>query len=59
MKSLEVKSAYSMTFRLKDDRSVFWGASEDNANKALAFETVLKMEGGQWNISNPELVTTK
>lgn len=59
VKSLEVKSAYSMTFRLKDDRSVFWGASEDNANKALAFETVLKMEGGQWNISNPELVTTK
>ncbi|AMO92536.1 cell division FtsQ family protein [Corynebacterium simulans] len=59
VKSLEAKNAYSMTFHLKDDRSVFWGASEDNANKALAFETVLKMEGGQWNISNPELVTTK
>ncbi len=33
--------------------------SEDNANKALAFETVLKLEGQNWNISNPELVTSK
>ncbi|HCG2962747.1 TPA: FtsQ-type POTRA domain-containing protein [Corynebacterium striatum] len=59
VKSLEVKDAYSMTFHLKDERTVFWGASEDNANKALAFETVLKMEGQNWNISNPELVTSK
>lgn len=59
VKSLEVKNAYSMTFHLKDERTVFWGASEDNANKALAFETVLKMEGQSWNISNPELVTSK
>ncbi|ART20940.1 cell division protein FtsQ [Corynebacterium striatum] len=59
VKSLEVKNAYSMTFHLKDERTVFWGASEDNANKALAFETVLKMEGQNWNISNPELVTSK
>ena len=48
-----------MTFHLKDERTVFWGASEDNANKALAFETILKMEGQNWNISNPELVTSK
>lgn len=59
VKSLEVKNAYSMTFHLKDERTVFWGASEDNANKALAFETVLKLEGQNWNISNPELVTSK
>ncbi|HAT6617079.1 TPA: FtsQ-type POTRA domain-containing protein [Corynebacterium striatum] len=59
VKSLEVKNAYSMTFHLKDERTVFWGASEDNANKALAFETILKMEGQNWNISNPELVTSK
>ncbi|OFT61959.1 cell division protein FtsQ [Corynebacterium sp. HMSC05D08] len=59
VKSLEVKNAYSMTFHLQDERTVFWGASEDNANKALAFETVLKMEGQNWNISNPELVTSK
>ena len=45
--------------RLREGRTVVWGAAEDNANKALALESVLQMEGTEFNISNPELVTTR
>ncbi len=46
---------------MKDGRTVTWGANNgdaDNANKARAFASVLKMDGQNWNISNPELVTS-
>ncbi|MCZ9295655.1 cell division protein FtsQ/DivIB [Corynebacterium yonathiae] len=57
---LEVADEYSLTFTTKDGRRVFWGAGDsNNEDKAHAFETVLKMEGREWNISNPELVTTR
>ena len=57
---LEVAGEYSLTFTTKDGRRVFWGASDSNdEDKAHAFATVLKMEGREWNISNPELVTTR
>ena len=57
---LEVAGEYSLTFTTKDDRRIFWGASDSNdEDKAHAFATVLKMEGREWNISNPELVTTR
>ncbi|MDO5031392.1 cell division protein FtsQ/DivIB [Corynebacterium sp.] len=59
VRTLEVDGRYSMTLVTKDDRRVYWGASEDNHNKAIAFEDVLKLEGSQWNISNPELVTSR
>lgn len=60
VESLEVKDAYSLSFNLRDGRSVFWGTSDgDDANKARAFATVLKMDGQHWNISNPELVTAR
>lgn len=42
-----------------DGRTVHWGAPEDNANKALALETVLQMEGHEFNIANPQLVTSR
>lgn len=42
-----------------DGRRVFWGASEDNENKAIALEAVLQMEGREFNISNPALVTSR
>lgn len=56
---LEVKGPYSFVFYLKDQRTVEWGANEDNANKALAFATVLGQEGKDWNISNPQLVSRR
>lgn len=56
---LDAKGPNSFIFRLKDERTVNWGASEDNANKALAFESVLKMDGQHWDITNPELVSRR
>jgi len=58
--TLDVADEYSLIFTTKDGRRVFWGASDSNDDdKARAFATVLKMEGREWNISNPELVTTR
>ncbi|UIZ93385.1 FtsQ-type POTRA domain-containing protein [Corynebacterium sp. CNCTC7651] len=50
---------YDYVLRTVDGRTVHWGASEDNANKALALETVLQMEGSEFNIANPQLVTSR
>ncbi|RUQ14477.1 FtsQ-type POTRA domain-containing protein [Corynebacterium genitalium] len=49
---------HSFVLKLDGDRTVTWGASEDNRNKALALETVLQLDGKSFNISNPELVTS-
>lgn len=49
---------HSFVLKLDGDRTVTWGASEDNRNKALALETVLQLDGKTFNISNPELVTS-
>lgn len=57
--ALDIRDAVAMTLRLHDGRTVFWGANEDNANKARAFEAVLQLEGQNWDITNPELVTTR
>lgn len=57
VKNLEIKGPYALALNLQDGRTVFWGANEDNRAKAQAMETVLKMEGRNWNISNPELVS--
>ncbi|WP_296131020.1 cell division protein FtsQ/DivIB [Corynebacterium sp. YSMAA1_1_D6] len=59
IKTLEVRGTYDLTFKTKDDKIIYWGAAEDNANKAIAFEDVLKLEGTEWNISNPALVTSR
>ena len=59
VKTLEIKDTYSLTFVTDDGKTVFWGAAEDNANKAIAFEDVLQLEGESWNISNPALVTRR
>lgn len=50
---------HSFVLKLDGDRTVTWGASEDNRNKALALETVLQLDGKTFNISNPELVTSR
>ena len=50
---------YSATLHLTGGRTVVWGANDDNADKARAFSTVLQMDGTQWNITNPELVTKR
>lgn len=57
--SIEAKSKYEFVLNLKDDRTVVWGASEDNANKALALDTVVQREGQEFNVTNPRQVTVK
>lgn len=59
VKTLDIEDTYSLTFVTDDDKTIFWGAAEDNANKAIAFEDVLQLEGESWNISNPSLVTRR
>ncbi|MFH0410913.1 cell division protein FtsQ/DivIB [Corynebacterium sp. L4756] len=54
---IDVEERYVMSIHMEDGRTVMWGASEDNENKARALETVLQMEGDNWNISNPSLVS--
>ncbi|GAB3940610.1 cell division protein FtsQ/DivIB [Corynebacterium tapiri] len=44
---------YNFVLHMKDGRTVVWGAAEDNGNKAVATETVLKREGSTWDVSNP------
>ncbi|WP_288831318.1 cell division protein FtsQ/DivIB [uncultured Corynebacterium sp.] len=57
--SIEAKGNHNFVLKLADDRTVVWGAAEDNANKALALETVLQREGREFNVTNPELVTVR
>lgn len=59
VKSIEAKSKYEFILHLKDDRTIVWGASEDNANKSLAVDTVLQREGREFNVTNPHQVTVK
>ncbi|MGV0391398.1 cell division protein FtsQ/DivIB [Corynebacterium phoceense] len=59
--SVDAADPFNYVFHMKDGRTVTWGANNgdaDNANKARAFASVLKMDGQNWNISNPELVTS-
>lgn len=56
---IEARGAHNLVLHLSDDRTVVWGASEDNANKALALDTVLQREGSEFNITNPQLVTVR
>ena len=59
VEALDARGPYEYVLRLREGRTVVWGAAEDNANKALALESVLQMEGTEFNISNPELVTAR
>lgn len=56
---LSVEGPTSYTLHLRDGRSVFWGDAQDNANKAIALSAVVKRDGGNWNISNPSMVTVR
>lgn len=59
VRELTMEGEHSFVLKLQDGRTVTWGASEDNRNKALALETVLQLPGETFNISNPELVTSR
>lgn len=54
--TLDIEERYSMRLHLRDNRTVYWGADEDNANKARAMAAALQLEGTSFDVSNPELV---
>lgn len=57
--SVDVPGPHELTLRLHDGRTVYWGASESNHDKALAVQTVIQREGQHWNVSNPAMVTVR
>lgn len=59
IRELTTDGAHNFVLKVEGDRTVVWGAAEDNRNKALALETVLQLPGQSFNISNPELVTSR
>lgn len=59
VRELTTDGAHNFVLKVEGDRTVVWGAAEDNRNKALALETVLQLPGQTFNISNPELVTSR
>ena len=59
VRELTTEGNHSFVLKLDGERTVVWGAAEDDRNKALALETVLQLPGQTFNISNPELVTSR
>ncbi|MCF4006287.1 FtsQ-type POTRA domain-containing protein [Corynebacterium uropygiale] len=59
LERVDVSAEKAMTLYIKDGRTVYWGATENNRNKAIALESVLTFPDGNWNISNPELITRR
>ncbi|MBA1834678.1 cell division protein FtsQ/DivIB [Corynebacterium wankanglinii] len=59
VRELTTDGAHNFVLKVEGDKTVVWGAAEDNRNKALALETVLQLPGQSFNISNPELVTSR
>lgn len=59
VRELTTDGAHNFVLKVEGDRTVVWGAAQDNRNKALALETVLQLPGQSFNISNPELVTSR
>lgn len=59
VRELTTEGNHSFVLKLDGDRTVVWGAAEDDRNKALALETVLQLPGQTFNISNPELVASR
>ncbi|WP_197085705.1 cell division protein FtsQ/DivIB [Corynebacterium comes] len=57
--SVDAAGPHELTLHLDDGRTVYWGASESNHDKALAMQTVIQREGQHWNVSNPEMVTVR
>lgn len=59
VRTLEIEERYSLRFTLDDGRTVYWGADEDNADKARAMKAALQLEEQSFNVSNPELIGAK
>lgn len=56
---MDAPSDRDIEFHLDDGRTVYWGAAQNNHDKALAMETVLTRQGQHWNVSSPTMVTVR
>lgn len=59
VESIEARGRYNYVLNLREEKTVVWGASEDNRNKSLALDTVLQREGGEFNVVNPQQITVR
>lgn len=57
--SVDAPGPHELTLHLRDGRTVYWGASQNNHDKAVAMQTVIQREGQHWNVSNPTMVTVR
>lgn len=57
--SVAAPGPHELTLHLQDGRTVYWGASENNHDKALAMQTVIQRGGEHWNVSSPSMVTVR
>jgi cell division protein FtsQ len=49
----------SVHLRLTDERTVVWGSAERNEDKAVVLRPLLKVDAERYDVSAPELPTTK
>lgn len=49
----------SVELRLTGERTVVWGSAEDNEDKAVVLRPLLKVDAERYDVSAPELPTTK
>ncbi|APT85087.1 cell division protein FtsQ/DivIB [Corynebacterium aquilae] len=57
--AIDIASPDRITLLAPEDRSVYWGSSDEAEAKAKVTGTVLTQPGKHWNVSDPFLVTVK
>lgn len=57
--SIAAPSAYAITLKLADGRTVLWGSDTQNALKAQVLPALLTRPGTSFDISDPTLVTVR
>ncbi|WKD60787.1 Cell division protein FtsQ [Corynebacterium ciconiae DSM 44920] len=63
LRYVEARSPFELTLHFESPemgkKAVYWGSAEDAANKARATRAVLTREEESWNVTNPNMVTTR
>ncbi|MBV7281651.1 MULTISPECIES: FtsQ-type POTRA domain-containing protein [unclassified Corynebacterium] len=63
LRFVEAPSPFELTLHFENAemgaKAVYWGSAEDAANKARATRAVLTRPEDWWNVSNPNMVTTR
>ncbi|MBN9610977.1 MAG: FtsQ-type POTRA domain-containing protein [Actinobacteria bacterium] len=59
VQSIVAPTAYDITLRLRDGRTVIWGSASDAATKTAVLPAILERPGTVFDISDPTLVTVR